>query len=321
MEHIMNDEQIPSLLDPEYKHILLSVFKEFLRLCEKYNLSYFLIAGSLLGAVRHKGMIPWDDDIDVAMPREDYEKFINISRSEFNIDYRLATYLNTNNYYHSCTKLIYSNSTIIERIGPYLCFDGVFIDIFPIDGFPSTLKDSKRHWRKINKRLNQYILACHTSLSECNTFSDLIKSLFYRKCLGYKKILKKWDKVCSSYLLHNSEFACVSYSDYWEREIFPSDMYKRFKVLVFEGFDVRVPFYYDRYLSTIYGDYMKFPPVEKRVLPHAPIIFELHDNLKVEDISSLIDEYNKKNNFINVFITIAKRSIKSLINKIFSCPL
>ncbi len=118
------------------KEIELELFKQFVRICEKNSLRYFVVGGTALGAVRHKGFIPWDDDIDVALPRGDYEKFLSIAQSWLPENMFLQTYITDKNYPNPFAKLRRSDTAFIEKSASRIKMNhGVYIDIFPLDGY------------------------------------------------------------------------------------------------------------------------------------------------------------------------------------------
>lgn len=125
---------------------LLKIFIDF---CDKNKLTYFLVGGTLLGAIRHKGFIPWDDDIDVAMPREDYDKFIVLASKHFTKDKDVffQNYRTDKYYPYVFSKLRDSNTTFIEKIYKHVDMNhGVYIDIFPIDGISKNSNEKKKKW-------------------------------------------------------------------------------------------------------------------------------------------------------------------------------
>ena len=115
----------------------LAIFKEFIRVCEKHQLTYFALGGTLLGAVRHKGFIPWDDDIDIGMPREDYNKLMSLAPSEFNFPYKLVNEKNTPSFTKAFMNLQDSTTKILMTYSNVAHEESLWIDIFPIDGLPS----------------------------------------------------------------------------------------------------------------------------------------------------------------------------------------
>ena len=129
---------------------LLEIFKAFVAVCEKHHLRYYLIGGTCLGAVRHKGFIPWDDDIDVGLPREDYEKFIQLQDEFKDTPYFIQTWKSDPKYIYGYAKLRNSNTTYIENFYKHFQFNqGLWIDIFPIDGFSRVVKPAKKFKNKV----------------------------------------------------------------------------------------------------------------------------------------------------------------------------
>ena len=118
------------------KQILIDILDEVVRVCKKNNLKYYLGYGTVLGAVRHQGFIPWDDDVDVVMPRRDYEYLIQNRDRLFKGKYRLAFYGITPQYHYDFVKIERTDTTLIERIDP-LYVGGLYVDIFPLDNVPS----------------------------------------------------------------------------------------------------------------------------------------------------------------------------------------
>ena len=133
----------------EIQKVELNLLKEFVKVCEKNNLRYFMVGGSALGCVRHKGFIPWDDDIDVAMPREDYEKFMKM-QDELPSYCFIQNYKTDPHYIYNYGKLRDSRTTFIESYYKYHRINhGVWIDIFPLDGISSKMKPSKKFAPKL----------------------------------------------------------------------------------------------------------------------------------------------------------------------------
>ena len=138
----------------------LEIAKEIRRVCEENDIPYFLTCGTLLGAVRHQGFIPWDDDVDVWMPRADYEKLEQIVNSETDTPYRVMNFHNTNGFTLAYGKLVHTGTSLVEHVAGAVD-TGLFVDIFPFDGLPE--KDTPeydRHWKKLlfleSQRMNAF---------------------------------------------------------------------------------------------------------------------------------------------------------------------
>ena len=116
----------------------VDIVKEVVRICDKYDLKYYMLGGTMLGAIRHKGFIPWDDDIDLGMPRDDYEKFLELAEQELPAHLKVVNYRNTPNYMYYITRVLDTDTKVIEeRIGNDNKYTNASIDIFPIDGTPN----------------------------------------------------------------------------------------------------------------------------------------------------------------------------------------
>ncbi len=254
--HILNNNEL-SLLQREEKSIL----KEIHRICEKNNIKYYIVGGTLLGAVRHKGFIPWDDDIDIAMYRSDYKRFKNLCKKELNQNFFLQD-LNTDKGYYQIMPKIRKNNTILESIGDekIQMHKGVFVDIFMLD-YEKKLntfvrRKSKIHWAIINLLYKK----------KHNTPQKKFKRLIL-KCIPTKLLVFIDSLFIAS---HRKKAFTMNYTSMYgiDRQSFPSDFYGEPVYLQFDDINVYAPKEYIKILESVYGDYMKLPPVEKRGLHH-----------------------------------------------------
>lgn len=249
----------------------LEILDEFVRICKKYNLQYFLMGGTLLGAVRHKGFIPWDDDIDVGLQRKDYEKFTEIVEQELDSKYMIDNKYTNPKYYLNFTKIRKKNTLFIQDIqenydGP----KGIWIDIFPID----EAKNDKTILTPIQRACNNIIFRIlHYKTGIVPGKFKFLKR-FIGKCIFIKNrtLLDLLDKILS---LQNknkdNKFIVSLVSGYgYKREMFYKDEFFPLKQLEFEGKKYNVPGNYKKVLENMYGDYMKLPPIEKRIT-HNPL--------------------------------------------------
>lgn len=272
-----------------YRDKLLRVFEEFISICKGNNLKYYAAFGTVIGAVRHHGLIPWDDDIDVMMPRPDYEKFIAICQTSNIGEYELVTPTNTENYYLTFSKFCDCNSTIAER-KKSKCVFGVFIDIFPIDGAPNNLDDCSDLVRRFNQKKNEL-----SWVSNNERIIDFIYLLitfkfkrFFKSCMylinrgKYRKsIVESLNRICTYYNYEACDY-CIVYAEEGINGIFPKSWLGDGYILPFEAYNVTVPLSYDKYLSHLYGDYMKLPPKDERVSHHLKAMYFLDIEKRVE---------------------------------------
>ena len=251
----------------ELKAIELSIMKKIHNFCVANNITYYLYAGTLIGAVRHKGFIPWDDDIDIAMPRQDYEKFLDIfpKYAEEN-DLQLVNYKTKPYYPRPFTKVINSNTVLYDLDFKATDPIGVFVDIWPLDGLPNEEKKRGKHIRRI-RFLNRLLYAKVTRVKRTNSFKRnfrIIGGHILACCISLNKLLDKIVKVSKKFSYENSVFVCGT-ADYIIAE--KREYWGEPKLLDFEDTQFNVPQNYDKVLRAVYGNYMGLPPENKRI-PH-----------------------------------------------------
>lgn len=251
----------------------LKIALEIKRVCKKNNIRFFLAYGSLLGAVRHNGFIPWDDDLDIAMPREDYEKFIRIFNQETNTDeYFLENWDTEANYGLSFTK-IKLNGTVFEEnsIRGTNTHKGIFVDVFPYD----ELIGDKKKIRKTARRVLILGKIYKFRLGYLPTNPKNRRQKIEAQIIGAlaKPISKKWIRRKlyqeeTRYNGTNAPFTTFISGAYNVRDYFERSLLDESIEMEFEGVKFPIPENYEQILTCIYGDYMHLPPVEKRVFRH-----------------------------------------------------
>lgn len=265
--------------------IELDMLKAFVNVCAELKLKYFLAGGTLLGAIRHNGFIPWDDDIDVIMPREDYEKFLEKGQALLEKKYFIQNYKTDPEFVLNFTKIRNSETTFIEKTSKNRNINhGIYIDIFPLDGFPRKKVDYIK--TKIFDTLYGYQVDKYFFYEEKikeNFFKHIAKKIFsdmlYRK-KSLREIQDKKEKMYKKYKYTDSE-KIISYCGmYGKKEIMPKKYFDEGKKVFFEGIEVIAPQEYDLYLKQFYGDYMKLPPKEQQVTHHYNEIIDLENSYK-----------------------------------------
>ena len=260
----------------EIQKIELNILEDFIQVCDKLNINYYLIGGTLLGAVRHHGFIPWDDDIDVCMLRKDYEIFVKNAQKYLNKNYFLQTY-ETDEEYPGCFAKIRDNNTTFleENVKDKNMNHGIFIDIFPLDNY-------YRH-NKIKEKLIYYKLY-NNVFRNSDTFAKRlfarIANIIYKNkpklllCKKQEKIYKKKNGKESKYV--------TNYCGAWgvKKETHSIDSFKEFKIVEFENLKVKIPVGYDSILTNMYGDYLKLPPKEKQVSHHFTDVIDTKKSYK-----------------------------------------
>lgn len=253
------------------KSIELSMLKEFIAICDKHKLRYFIVGGTLLGAIRHKGFIPWDDDIDVGMPRKDYNEFIKVAQNELSDGLFLQNGKTDTNFPLNFTKIRNSNTTFIESTMKNIDMNhGVYIDIFPLDGYKKSI------FRKVMRKIYNGKIGMVYGDKPKQTIKRKIKNLLiniFNK--DYRTARDKLDLLYSKYDFDKRETVVNYCGSYGDREIVPRSIFEEDVKLSFEGLTVNAPKDYSKYLTLIYGNYMELPPIEERVVRHTTEIIDL----------------------------------------------
>jgi lipopolysaccharide cholinephosphotransferase len=252
----------------ELREIELDMLIDFDKYCNKNGLRYYLAYGTLLGAVRHKGFIPWDDDIDVVMPRPDYERLLHLYKTT-PIDKRIniATYRNNDSCICPFIKLQDLRTIGHEDDLKETFKTRVWIDIFPMDGIPKDEVERKKHF-KVLKALKQKISLCTRPFVFCKNPARLAKRLFIFLFYGFvdiKKVNKKIEEKAMKYSYDESDYVGVMTFFSGEKEMMAKSIFENPVCLEFEGHKFYAPREYDKYLTRMYGDYMTLPPIEKRI--------------------------------------------------------
>lgn len=234
------------LTSDEHKRILENILQIFKKFCEKEQLRYFLAYGTLIGAVRHKGFIPWDDDIDILMPVEDYIKLLEKFPKEAR--YEVLSCTTNDKYFFPFSKIVDNNTYLFHEGCPVTWVQGTYIDIFPMSGFEKeidfetqwkyqTLLDVKWYWYYISRNiLLEPIYDCRDEI-----ISEKMK-------IGFD----------------NAEKVGVLTTIPAKPWILDKSVFEKITKVHFEGHEYNAPYGYDEYLRYIYGDYMILPPVEKQ---------------------------------------------------------
>lgn len=251
----------------ELKKIQLDILVKVRDFCENNNLQYNLAYGTLLGAIRHKGYIPWDDDIDIMMPRQDYNKFLKLFNGYYKELNVYAPEIDT--HYYAPFANVIDNRTMLRE--PHLEHDymGVKIDIFPMDDVPDDIKEYETVCEKSN-HLNYIRDTKVTKLSYyrgVEWVKYFVKKIFYAS-FSLESVQKRIMKLARECDKNNSEWIdCIVFITIPNRR-FPKSCFKESIKVPFENELFNVPADYDTCLKALFGNYMELPPVEKRILRH-----------------------------------------------------
>ena len=242
---------------------LLDMAKCLHSICVENNINYYMLGGTMLGAVRHQGFIPWDDDMDFGMPRMDYERFIELSNRILPEYYELKYYKNTDNSPMHYIKLIDNRTTLIEdAYRDYI--EGLYIDVFPLDGAgEGSLIDRIRMKRII---FLQVLIMNHCTTREKRGIKKIVKS--YAKFRDLNKLHDLINRNMTKKSLSDSTLIANYLGAWGEKEIMPKEIMGKPTLYKFEDTELYGSENADDYLKKLYGNYMSLPPKEKQVFKH-----------------------------------------------------
>ena len=291
-------QEVTKELQPRWNAVIIDVLSVFIRICEAQGLRYFCAGGTAIGAVRHQGMIPWDDDIDVFMPRPDYDRFLRLAAQSMPEGYEVLSPYATKDYPMYFAKMCNARTTLLEneRIP---CVFGLYIDIFPLDGACDDVETCYREKRRFKRLMNKL-----EAVSTHNSFGEYVGLLTKRRewgrfavktvafcCRSWLRrwLLKQMDSIAYGYDYALSS-RVVTYSGAYQRqEIYPKAWLETPQMFAFEGLMVNLPHDYDAYLRHFFGDYMTLPPVEQRASHHQKVFFDLDKRLDLKAIKRILN--------------------------------
>ena len=278
-----------------YRFILLDLFRRFIVFCDEFSVNYFCSGGTTIGAIRHHGFIPWDDDIDLFMKREDYNRLLMLKEELQGRGIGLEG-IQCNGYFGTFLKIWDLNTTMweLEEI-PFVY--GIYIDIFPLD----YTDDSLDKFLKKYKKRRRLCLCYQLSLMRFS-ISTFIRRVKQR---DYKFIIKG---LLSLFIPHSlsgrirkqilvedlkeqrniGTYLASYYGDYWEREYYKAEWFNGYKVVDFESLKVRIPIGFHEYLTQNYHDYMKLPPKEKQVSHHYHYYLNMEKGMSLDEVREIL---------------------------------
>ena len=291
-------QEVTKELQPRWNAVIIDVLSVFIRICEAQGLRYFCAGGTAIGAVRHQGMIPWDDDIDVFMPRPDYDRFLALAAHSMPEGYEVLSPYATKDYPMYFAKMCNARTTLLEneRIP---CVFGLYIDIFPLDGACDDVETCYREKRRFKRLMNKL-----EAVSTHNSFGEYVGLLTKRREWGRFAVktvafccrswLRQWLLKQMDSIAYGHDYALssrvVTYSGAYQRqEIYPKAWLETPQMFAFEGLMVNLPHDYDAYLRHFFGEYMTLPPVEQRASHHQKVFFDLDKRLDLKAIKRILN--------------------------------
>ena len=249
--------------------LMLKILKEVHKICEENNIKYFLSDGTLIGAIRHQGFIPWDDDLDIGMLREDYEKFCKIAPQILSENFILQNFQTDKGYGLQFGKVILKNTVWIEKVAKNTNrqWSGIYIDIFPYDN----ITENKKKQKLINRLyiFIQGLILIKFKYINISNYESMAKKLkyvlkkIYLCTISKKLLIYIRDSICKRYL-NKSNTLVTKYGGNFYKNQNPYNFYKDLTLQNFEDTSFYIPKNYDKILKNLYGNYMEIPPIEKQ---------------------------------------------------------
>ena len=252
----------------DIKETELELLKAVDEFCQLHRIKYFIHAGTLLGAVRHGGFIPWDDDIDIIMPRHEYEKFRVLTKRD-DCPFGYICFEENKDYPYAFAKVFSRETLLIEndRKGSSI---GIYIDVFPLDNLPNVKEKAIKFVKYCHTVTWVQMMASDKKIRHAKTRGRQIAKVIitpFSKLIGYKRLTKILNKKVQKYNNEQTHYignlVSPNYMHVYEKEWF-----KEAVRIPFETIEVNAPVGYKELLHTMYDDYMKLPPEEKRVSHH-----------------------------------------------------
>lgn len=258
---------------------LLPMLDWFHNFCVENQLRYYVIGGTMLGVARHQGFIPWDDDIDVGMPRKDYEKFMELcGEKQFDCFYVESINTEKTDFYYGYGKIYDTRTTLVENTR-YKIKRGIYLDVFPLDGAGNSKEETEKIYKSIKKKidlLGTKTFAIRKQRKLYKNIAIFMGRLIPEWIVNSKRLMIDIDNQCRKYDYDGCALVANFWGNWGIREVVPVSIMGTPKLYSFEGIEVFGVEHPNEYLTMIYGDWRKLPPVEKQVTHHDYLHLDLN---------------------------------------------
>ncbi len=256
---------------------LLNMLDFFHKLCVKENLRYYVVGGTALGTMRHGGFIPWDDDIDVGMPRPDYERLCQLAKTNLSSTYVFEFPGEAKDFTYTYAKMYDTSTTLVEN-KRHDIKRGLYIDVFPIDGMGDTYEAGLNHYKAIDKYKNLIGMKTYGIRKGRKLYKNLsvvLMRLVPEFVLSTRKLMDKFDSLCRAEAYDNSVYVANCSGAWGSKEVIEKRWLGTPIVRDFSSIKVMCPEYADEYLTALYGDWRTPPPIEKQKSHHDYVYIDL----------------------------------------------
>lgn len=247
------------------QEISLEVLKKITSVCESNHFRYTLAYGTLIGAIRHKGFIPWDDDIDIQMPRPDYDSFIDYMAAHPIEHLKVFNHRYTSNYPLGISRVCDMRYKIYEKLTNNIDM-GVFVDVYPIDGLGNTYEEAKANY-SITEISRANLLRLNFPIEQNQSIRYKLSGLKLKLLGGIPYAQRTLERKAKTFAFEDSEYVGIPNWN-WTKLVYKREWYEHFEKILFEDAYFYASTFYDDILRAEYGNYMQLPPIEKQVSHH-----------------------------------------------------
>lgn len=262
----------------DIQKVALNILKQIASVCEREGFRYTLAYGTLIGAIRHKGFIPWDDDIDIQMPRPDYERFIRYIVEHPLPNLKTFNHKYVKGYPLGISRIADMRYKVEEKITKNHCDMGIFVDVYPIDGLANTYETAKKAYSSTDRYRANLLRIIDKQKNKIHIWQLFTNTRYFISNIiirvkGLDKVQDELEKAATKKAFEDNMFVGIPNWN-WIQLVYKRKWFEEFVKAPFEDSEFFISKYYDDILRAEYGDYMLLPPIEKRVYHHGYIAYK-----------------------------------------------